>query len=88
MLVLTLVIFIGLLPLHGMFIMSRLSNKKFNSKALIITMSWAEIIYFVWFQRNVKIFRGMNMDEKQIGQVVIFNVAARLPDKLKYVLII
>ena len=69
-------------------LMSQLSKKKRNSKALVITMSWAEIIYHVCFQRNVKIFRRKSIDEKQIGQMVIFNVAARLSDKQKQILLV
>ena len=69
-------------------IMNHLSKKKRNTKTLVITMSWAEIIYHVWFQRNVKIFGGKSMDEQQLGRMMIFNVAARLSDKQKQILLV
>ena len=68
--------------------MNQLSKKKRNTKALVIAMSWAEIIYHVWFQRNVKIFGGKSMDEQQLGRMMIFNVAARLSDKQKQILLV
>ena len=59
-------------------LMNRLSKKKHSTKALVVTMFWVDIIYYVWLQRNVKIFGGKSMDEQQIERMVIFNVAAHL----------
>ena len=67
--------------------MCRVCKKK-KVKAHIVMMRWTEMIYNVWYKRNFRIFEGVQRSAEQLPNLITFNVAARLDDADKCILLI
>ncbi|XP_048496329.1 uncharacterized protein LOC104906113 [Beta vulgaris subsp. vulgaris] len=58
-----------------------------HKKNKLYGMLFTEAIYHIWLQRNQKIFEGQHKTTEQIVNVIVFNVAARVDDNMRKLLI-
>ncbi|XP_048498219.1 uncharacterized protein LOC125496719 [Beta vulgaris subsp. vulgaris] len=57
--------------------------RKKNNKNQLYGMLFAEAIYNIWIQRNHPVFEGNHKLPDQTMDLILFNVACRIPDSMK-----